>query len=476
MSRDSRFYITTAIDYVNDKPHLGHALEKIQADVLARYARLKYGNENVMFLTGTDEHGVKIQRAAEKAGKDAKKFVDETSAKFEGLKKSLNLSYGQFIRTTDEKTHYPGVIKIWNKLLANGDLEKRTYRGLYCVGHEAFVTEKDLVKGLCADHGREPEIIEEENWFFLLSKYTAAIKWKIQSGEMQILPATRRNEILALLDRGLEDISFSRPKRSVSWGIPVPNDQEQTMYVWADALTNYISAIGYGRDEKELKKWWPADVQVIGKDVLRFHAAIWPAMLLSAGLQLPKKLLVHGFITVDGQKMSKTIGNVIDPVEIADKYGADALRYYLLKEIPSGEDGDFSMEKFTALYNSDLANGIGNLTARVLKMAATHDAWPKTAEEADLSNLDAQLQKFQINRAVSLIWEDIQKLDALIQAEQPFKLVKTEPDRAKKIMTDCVVSLQKISAMLEPFLPETSDKIQTAIENRELSPTLFPRI
>ncbi len=474
--KEAKFYITTAIDYVNDKPHLGHALEKIQADVLARYAREKFGPENVRFLTGTDEHGVKVARAAEKAGLPPEKFAAEVSGKFQELKDKLNLSWDQFIRTTDEKLHYPGVEKMWRALVAAGDIYKKAYRGLYCVGHEAFITEKDLADGKCRDHRREPEVIEEENYFFRLTKYAPDLKAAIQTGRFRILPETRRNEILALFAEGLADVSFSRPRRSLAWGIPVPDDPEQTIYVWADALVNYISAIGYGRDEKEFRKWWPAEAQVIGKDILRFHAAIWPAMLLAARLPLPEKLLVHGFITVDGQKMSKTVGNVVDPVAVAEKYGADALRYYLLKEIPSGEDGDFSEAKLTSLYNSDLANGIGNLTSRILKMAAANDAWPEPGPEPDFAEFGAYLDKFQLNRAVNLVWAEIRRLDEKIQREEPFKLIKTEPDRAKDMIKNCVAELRRITGFLEFILPSAAAKIESAIVAKEVPPILFPRI
>jgi methionyl-tRNA synthetase len=467
---DGKFYITTAIDYTNNKPHLGHALEKVQADVLARYYRLKLGQDKVWFLTGTDEHGAKIARAAEAAGKNPQEFVDELVGKFQDLKQALNLSFDQFIRTTDEKIHYPGVQKIWNKLLENGDLEKRTYKGLYCVGHEAFVTEKDLVEGKCSDHGKEPEVVEEENWFFKLSKYTGQIKEKIESGKFQILPETRKNEILALLGRGLEDVSFSRPRKDLEWGIQVPNDAEQTIYVWADALTNYISAVGYGRND-DYEKWWPADAQVIGKDISRFHAAIWPGMLLSAGLPLPKKLLVHGFITVDGQKMSKTLGNVIDPVEIAEKYGADALRYYLLKEIPSGEDGDFSQNKFEALYNGDLANGLGNFISRVKKLAENEGVKSGdskgfgTQVEKLKSEIDRNLENFKINEALQKIWELISEGDKFMNDKEPWKT------KDKEIIAELLYLANQIVEIIEPFLPGTAATAKIGDGK-----PLFPRI
>lgn len=337
----NKFYITTAIAYTNAPPHIGHALELIETDALARHHRM-LGDET-FFLTGTDEHGAKIARAAESDGRKPQEFTDSIAAKFAELAKVLNISNDFFIRTTDRTNHWPGVLKIWEVIKAGGDLYKGEYEGLYCVGHEAFIKKSDLVDDVCPDHQTKPEKIKEENFFFKLSKYKAQLKKAYENGVIKIKPASRTNEILAMLEDS-EDISFSRPSKDLKWGIPVPGDDTQTIYVWADALTNYISAIGYGRND-DFKKFWPADVQVIGKDILRFHAIIWPAMLLSAGLELPKSLFVHGFITVEGQKMSKTIGNVIDPVELIKKYGIDPVRYFLLREIPSSEDGDFSYKK-----------------------------------------------------------------------------------------------------------------------------------
>ncbi|MDP3729743.1 MAG: methionine--tRNA ligase, partial [bacterium] len=362
----NKFYITTSIAYVNASPHIGHALESVQADVLARWHR-QQGDE-VFFLTGTDEHGAKIARTASALNKTPRALVDEHAEQFIALKDALNLSWDNFIRTSDEKKHWPVAQEIWKRLVAAGDIYKKKYEGLYCVGHEAFVTNKDLQDGVCEIHKKKPEVIQEENWFFKLSHYTDEIKKRILSDDpelrLNIVPETRKNEILALLEVGLEDISFSRPSKDIPWGIPVPGDDSQTMYVWADALSNYIS--GYGG----ISAWeaHPADVHVIGKDILRFHAAIWPAMLLSAKLPMPRNILVHGFITVNGEKMSKSIGNVIDPFELVKQYGIDPVRFYLLYAITPFDDGDFSHEKFKQVYNGVLANGIGNLVSRVAKL------------------------------------------------------------------------------------------------------------
>ncbi len=490
-----KFYITTAIDYLNGKPHIGHALEKIQADVLARYHRQK--GEEVFFLTGTDEHGVKVLRAAKAAGLETQIFVDELAEEFKSLKKYLNLSTDDFIRTSDKVNHWPGVLALWDKLEKSGDIYKKKYRGLYCVGHEAFVTEKDLKDGKCVDHQKEPEIVEEENYFFRLSKYSKEIGERIKNKELRILPETRENEILALIEKGLEDVSFSRPSKDLPWGIPVPGDQEHTMYVWCDALTNYISAIGYGKqsanskspDTENFKKWWPADAQIIGKDILRFHAAIWPGMLLSAGLPLPRQILVHGFINVDGQKMSKTIGNVLDPVELVKKYGADPIRYFLLKEIPSGEDGDFSEEKFKTVYSGQLANGLGNFSARVLGLASKFEKLEgdfklidKAVEEkiaATRKIIDLKLSEFRIHEAVAAIDELISFGDRYVNENEVWK----ETESKKKIIINLIVILDNVASFLKPFLPETAEKIEKSIkwvDEKDLmvrkGEILFPRL
>jgi len=478
----NKFYITTAIDYTNDKPHIGHALEKIQADTIARYHRLK--GDDVFFLTGTDEHGAKIAHSAKASGKEPQEFVDDIAGKFKALHESLNLSIKDFIRTTDRERHWPGAILMWQKLMEAGVLYKKKYRGLYCVGHEAFITEKELVGGKCPDHQKEPEVIEEENWFFKLSTYRSGIKEKIEKGEFKIMPATRQNEILAFLEHA-EDVSFSRSKEKLSWGIPVPGDETQTMYVWCDALTNYVSAIGYGRNE-EYKKWWNAEneiAQVIGKDILRFHAAIWPAMLLAAKLSLPKKLFVHGFITVDGKKMSKTVGNVIDPEELVKKYGTDAVRYFFLREIPTGEDGDFSEDKFMERYNADLVNGLGNLVARVLQMSGQYLDKPISMpnpqgifESSSGKLMQKHLDVFELDRALFVLWSRIKDLDILIDEQKPFDVVKTDKPAAEKQLIYLLTNLAEIAMLLQPFMPDTSKKIVEAITKNKKPENLFVRL
>ncbi|MEK9170924.1 MAG: methionine--tRNA ligase [Patescibacteria group bacterium] len=474
-----KFYITTSIPYVNAAPHVGHALELIQADVLARYYRHK--GDDVFFLTGADEHGVKIVRAAEAAGKPPRDFTNSIAKRFKDLKKVLNLSLDDFIRTSDKKKHWPGAQKLWLKLYDAGKLYKKSYKGLYCVGHEAFITEKDLVKGKCRDHHKEPEIIEEENWFFKLSDYTKEIKARIERGKLRIAPESRRNEILALLKEGLEDISFSRPREDLSWGIPVPNDPKHTIYVWCDALSNYITALGYGQeDNSKFAKYWPADTHVIGKDILRFHAAIWPGMLLAAKLPLPKTIFVHGFITAGGKKMSKTIGNVVDPLEVVKKYGTDALRYYLLREIPSGEDGDFTYEKFEERYNADLAKGLGNLVARVLTLAQKNKikAIKNKVFDTNINKIEKQMGKlikeFKFNDALSVLWRLIASGDKYIDENKPWAL-KPESKEFKEIIGSLLFLISNIGTLLYPFMPGTSEKISGQLKNRKIS-MLFPQV
>jgi methionyl-tRNA synthetase len=494
-----KFYITTAIDYVNASPHIGHALEKVQADVIARYNKLK--GKEIYFLSGTDEHGAKVARSAEAANIDIREFVDENAKKFKNLLKIINISNDDFIRTSDQKRHWPAAKALWAKLVDSGDIYKSFYKGLYCVGHEAFVTEKDLVNGKCQDHGKKPEIIEEENYFFRLSKYTEDIKSKIENNKLKIIPEARKNEILSLLNSGLEDISFSRPSKDISWGIPVPGDASQTMYVWCDALTNYISALGYGnKDDFKFKKFWPADVHIIGKDILRFHSAIWPGMLLSAGLPLPRTIFAHGFITVGGQKMSKTLGNVIAPFELVEEFGVDAVRYYLIREIPTFEDGDFTKDKLKETYNADLANGIGNLAQRILKMAEQYFNG-KISKPNDLSLTDVPfrqhlavldknhkpekdleyfsvpyvidnfiwpdyeylMEEYELNKACGVIWELISNLDKYIDDYKPFKLIQNDKKKTKSVLWCLVYGLTNIGWMLAPFLPDTSKKILNSV-------------
>ncbi|EKD23619.1 MAG: hypothetical protein ACD_81C00212G0003 [uncultured bacterium] len=489
-----KFYITTSIAYTNAAPHIGFALESIQADVLARYYRAQ--GVDVYFLTGTDEHGSKIAQAAEAKGKTEKEFVDEIAEEFKDLKKALNLSWDDFIRTSDKKKHWPAVNAIWEKLAAQGDIYKKTYEGLYCTGCEAFYTEKELEEGSCPIHRKPAEQVKEENYFFKLSKYSKEIEERIKSGELRIVPESRKNEILSLLKEGLTDISVSRPADKVHWGIPVPGDASQLIYVWIDALTNYISGIGYGREDKKDEElyntYWPADVHLIGKDILRFHAGIWPGILLAAGLPIPKSVYVHGYILHDGQKMSKSVGNVVSPVELVEKYGADAVRYFLLREIASTEDGDYTEQKFRDRYNGELANGLGNFSARVLTLASgedvvmTEDEYEAFVDESVKHRIkDAErtikekVDAFRLHEAVGALWEVITFGDLYVNEMKPWKL---EGEEKKKVMANLLYILEAITNMLAPFLPETAEKIAKNIQHhgKKMEITkgenLFPRL
>jgi len=484
-----KFYITTTIPYANAPLHIGHALELVQADVIARHER-QHGRD-VFFLTGSDEYGSKNDRTARDQKKSPQTFVNEMSKLAKNLKEPLGLSWDFFIRTTDKKKHHPGVINIWNALEKSGDLYKKTYRGLYCSGCEAFVTEKELIEGKCPEHNKEPELVEEENYFFRLSSYGKIIKKKIEEGEMKIYPQWRANELLSLIDQGLEDVSFSRPKEKLSWGIEVPGDSSQVIYVWADALSNYISAIGYGRDEEEFERWWPADVHVLGKGVLRFHAAIWPAMLLSAGLTLPKKLFVHGYITIDGQKISKSIGNVIRPEDVVEKYGTDAVRYYLLREVSPFEDGDFSYDRFKTRYNADLANGLGNFFARVTNVAKNFGPIKNDFAMMELSfeqkiksvneEVDEALKEFRFNDALAEIWSLISLGDEYVNEKKPWESTNTSAQNEKTLF-NLLVLLNAVALLLEPFLSNTSQIIQKHLSLKgktikaKKGKALFPRL
>lgn len=461
-----KFYITTPIFYPNAKLHMGHAYTVTLCDIIARAQKLQ--GKEVYLLTGADENTGKILKVVEEKGQSVEEYLNEVTANFKDLYSKLGISYDQFIKTSDTEMHWPGAQALWNKLVEAGDIYKASYTGLYCVGCETFYTEKDLVDGKCPVHLTVPEKIEEENYFFRLSKYTDVIKEKIQSDELLVVPQTRKNEILALLERGLEDVSFSRPLKNVPHGIPVPGDESQVIYVWCDALVNYISALGYGRNDELFKKFWPADVHVVGKDILRFHAAIWPAMLLSAGLPLPKSLLVHGLITSGGHKMSKSLGNVIDPYELIEEYGYEAVRYYLAREVSPFEDGDMTKERFKESYNANLANGIGNLTSRIMKMAQDNlDAPVVIAESLDMSSYFAFYDAYEINKAGDYIWDEIKTLDQYIQENQPFKLVKTDKEAGQKMISQLVVRLYRVACMLSPFLPETSEKIKTLVKDNK---------
>lgn len=464
----NKFYITTAIPYVNSKPHVGHALEFVQADVIARYHKLL--GDTTTLLSGGDENALKNVQAAENAGEDVKAFVDRNSKYFEDLAKALHVEFDVFQKGSSE-AHYKSSQEFWNKCFESGDIYKKTYTGLYCVGCEAFYEKNELSEvGECFEHpGKKLDEVSEENYFFKLSKYEKEIIKIIESDEIKIIPETRKNEVLSFLKQGLNDISISRSnERAKSWGVPVPNDDTQRMYVWFDALNIYRSGI----EDKDI---WPADVHVIGKGILRFHAVYWPAFLLSAKLALPKSLFVHGYFTVNGQKMSKTLGNVIDPQDLINKYGADGLRYYLLSQIPSTEDGDFSEEKLRIVYNADLANGLGNLVSRVAKLCETNDFQAEQTFTVWCNDAKKALDEYKFNEALQAIWVLIADTDKKINEVKPWTLKGSE---LETVLESLVKRVQEIGFNLQPFLPETAEKILSHFSQEKITAIepLFPRI
>lgn len=472
------FYITTTLPYANSKPHIGHALEFIRADAVARYKRL--AGFDVFFNTGTDEHGIKIYKKAQEEGKEVMAFLDEQVQHFKDLTEKLNISYDKFIRTTDAD-HEAAAQEFWKICDKNGYIYKKKYTGIYCVGCEMLLNPKDLVDGKCPHHpDMTPEEIEEENYFFKYSKFAPKLLELYEKNPEFVVPASRLNEIRKFVEGGLEDFSISRLKEKMPWGVPVPGDDEHVMYVWFDALVNYISTLGWPNDQENFERFWVNGnpVQYCGKDNLQFQSARWQAMLMSVGLAPSRNIIINGFVTSGGQKMSKTAGNIVDPMEVANKYGADALRYYLIREISLFEDGDFTHEKFKEAYNANLANGIGNLTNRIMKMSEDH---LEKVKEEDLdkelpSEYKEAFEKFDLQKASNIAWEAIGELDAKIQETQPFKLIKEDEEAAKKIIHELVVGLYKVSLLLEPIVPETAEKIQKAVlENKKPEEPLFLR-
>lgn len=471
----NKFYLTTAIPYVNAKPHVGHALEFVQADTVKRFKKLE--GKDVILLSGSDENAIKNIQAADSVGKDIQGFIDENSLLFENLAKSLNVEFDIFQRGSNEDHHLASQ-KLWELCSKNGDIYKKSYSGLYCIGCELFYEPSELNEnGECFEHPGKPlEKVTEENYFFKLSKYQDFIEDLINTEELKIIPDTRKNEMLSFLRNGLQDISISRSnERAKNWGVPVPGDNTQRMYVWFDALNIYQSGIGFGHNEDKYNKYWPADLHVIGKGITRFHAIYWPAFLKAAGLKIPKTIFVHGYFTVDGQKMSKTLGNVVDPIEIIDRYGVDAIRYYFLREIPATSDGDFSERRLKEIYNADLANGLGNLIARVARLC----------EKVNLSGVQAKtfspevsntLQDYAFDQALVEVWKRIANLDKKINTDTPWKI--KDNDQLKEVLQDYVEEISQISFDLQPFLPETAKIIQNqfSAETIKSKDALFPRL
>ncbi len=474
---DNTFYITTSIPYVNGDPHIGFAMELVQGDVLARLARQK-GRE-VLYSAGTNEHGTEVAQKAAELGKTPQEFTDEMSKKFHDLGVLLNISNDRFVRTTD-KGHMQRAQVIWKNL--EKDIYKSKYVGWYDVRQEEFVPEGQVDPARTKpDHPQAYQKLEEENYFFALSKYNDRIRQAIEQNELRIVPASRRNEILSLLKEGLTDISISRPKEKLEWGVPVPNDDTQVMYVWFEALMNYITVLGYP-EHADFAKFWPANVQVVGKDISRFHAAIFPGMLLSLNLPLAKTLFVHSFITVAGEKMSKSVGNVIPPQEIVTKYGVDAFRYYFLRHIPSYEDGDFSWERMEEIYNNELANELGNLVSRTAAMIAKYQTGligdiPES--EHDAAAYIKALEDCRFDKALEEVWRQVRGMNQYIEEQKPWKIAKdSDPAHLREVLAYIASSILEIADMLEPFMPETSQKIKHIFNTgviQALDQTLFPK-
>lgn len=481
---EKKLYITTAIPYVNGTPHIGNALDYLLADIWTRYQ--KQNGHDVRFQVGTDEHGNKIAAKAAEQGLDPKAYTDQTYVNFEHLMRKVGAGYTDFIRTTDEH-HVAAVQYIWKQLKPY--IYKGTYSGWYCMGHEAFFTDKEVqaTAGVCPDHQAPYQQVSEENYFFKTSAFTDKIKEAITTGAMKIVPEYRKNEFLELIKDGLADVSVSRPKKSLTWGIPVPDDPEQVMYIWLDALANYITVIGYPDRPDEYRAYWPADVQVIGKDILRFHAGIWPAMLLGVGLELPKKLLVHGFINIGGAKISKSVGNVIDPNEIIDQYGVDAFRYFFSRHIPTLDDGDFTWEKFESAYNGELGNDLGNLIQRVAGMITRYQAGVIGASEQtehDMTLYHNAMESLEFNKAIDEVWNMVRSLNQYIDNVKPWEIAKgigkdaeAEPHLAE-VLAHCAGALVQIGDLLLPFMPSVAQSIHDIFETGVVRPTetvLFPK-
>ncbi len=477
---ENNFYITTTLPYINSDPHIGFAAEIIKADVVARYQAQR--GKTIFFNTGTDEHGLKIYQKAQELGLDIQEYCDEYSAKFLPLKEKLNLSYTKFIRTTDP-SHKEAAQAFWKKCLAAGDIYKKSYRVKYCVGCEMEKTDSDLENGHCPLHPKqELEIIEEENYFFRFSKYQNNLLNLYESNPDFVKPASRLKEIKTFVESGLQDFSISRLKEKMPHGVPVPGDDSQVMYVWFDALVNYISTLGWPNEDGDFNKYWPG-LQVCGKDNLRPQSAMWQAMLMSAGLPASRQVLVFGFLTANGQKISKSLGNSVDPFELVEKYGTDAVRYYLLAEIPPFEDGDYSEAKFKERYNADLANGLGNLAARVSNLLEKNDIATNLSVDLkdkgieDLAkSLSEKMKDYRFNEILQDVWAKIKNCDETLSRTAPWKM--TDAVEISKILKPLAQDILNLAYILEPFLPSTAQKIQKQFSavNIKKGEILFPRI
>ncbi|MBI5126378.1 MAG: methionine--tRNA ligase [Candidatus Taylorbacteria bacterium] len=465
------FYITTTLPYVNSDPHIGFAMEIIRADAIARFHKLQ--GDNVFFNTGTDEHGLKIYQKAFNLGQNTQDFVDGYAEAFKNLKGILNLSEDlHFVRTTDSR-HVEAAQEFWKRCNDNGYIYKKLYQAKYCSGCELEKTDVEIENGHCFIHPNiDLILIDEENYFFKFSEFQKPLLEFYAKHPDFVVPDFRFNEIKAFVERGLQDFSISRLKSKMPWGVPVPGDDGHVMYVWFDALVSYISTLGWPKDTASFEQWWVSTggvVQYCGKDNLRQQSAMWQAMLMAAGLPNSKQIVINGFITSGGQKMSKSLGNVVSPIDIVNEFGTDALRYYVLREFSPFEDSDFTLEKFKESYNAGLANGLGNLVSRVMKMATTYDVrLPDVALVVDEEKYTKAFESFEINKACQYIWSLIQDADRLIQETEPFKLIKTDPEKAKKIVGDLLSRINFIAVVLRPILPETSKIVEECVTSHTM--------
>lgn len=475
-NKPSKFYVTTPIYYINDRPHVGHAYSTIAADTLARYWRGSIGGDNVKFSTGTDENSKKTIEAAAGAGQDIAAYTDKMAKVWQSTWDSLDISYDDFIRTSDPR-HQEAVEHLVTRVYEAGDITKGSYEGPYCFRCEAFYREDELIGGKdCPVHKKPVEMVQEDNYFFDLPKYSQKLKEVIESGELEILPQSRRNEVLAFIDRGLEKISISRANQDI--GLELPFDRSQKIYVWVEALINYLTVAGYPNEDYE--DWWRNVTHVVGKDIIKFHCIIWPAMLMSAGIAIPRRVFAHGFFTIDGEKISKTTGNTIDPIEVKNVYGNDALRYYLLREIPFGTDGDYSQDRFKVVYESELANDLGNLVQRVATMIVKYcEGSYRVHAVKHETGIAEKVASLQFDDALRDIFAIISDQNQKIEQSKPWQLVKTDGVAVRKLMDELVSEILWVANQLAPFLPETAAKIKATFKDGKVDTSvgiLFPRI